>query len=82
MEMQVRKDLLIKWLTQLQDAKVIQVLESLKALDEDQDGNEIFWDDFTEEQIRGLDDARLAMKNGERFTYEHVRANIRAKHGI
>ena len=71
----------MQWLASLQDIAVLQRIESLKA-EMEQAGGERFWDDFSEAQIQGLDEAKLEMKLGERLSYQEVRANIRAKHGI
>lgn len=81
MELESRRNNLIQWLASLQDIKILQQIESLKAR-QDQTEDERFLDDFSEEQVKGLDEARLEMKIGGRLSFEQVRAKIRAKHGI
>jgi hypothetical protein len=79
MDLEIRKNLLIEWLSKLQDARVLQVLESVKALEE----NDLAAPPrLPEKEEKGLDEAIESMDRGEFLTWTQVRANIREKHGI
>ncbi len=79
MDLEIRKNLLIEWLLKLQDARVLQVLELVKALEE----NDIVAPPRQpEKEEKGLDEAIESLDRGEFLSWTQVRFNIREKHGI
>ena len=79
MDLEIRINLLIEWLSKLQDARVLQVLESVKALEE----NDIVAPPrLQEKEEKGLDEEIESVDRGEFLTWTQVRSNILEKHGI
>jgi hypothetical protein len=81
MELQERKNLLVEWLSELQNVEILEVLESLMAFDQ-QENEGKFWDNLSPEEQNGLDEAIAGLDRGEHFTWEEVRSRIMNKFGI
>ena len=72
MDIQAKKLSLIEWLLNLQDEKVLNQIENLKA------GTD-FWDELTESEKEEINKGIEELDRGEKHSYEAVISNHRKK---